>query len=247
MNSDVCDTHLWHASIAKHQRGSLEERCWTWLTENEKRRAEQFKVTSSQNQHVVGKGMARWLLSADTCRMDDLHFKTTDQGKPFVDHPDHAKRPFNLSHTDGLAVCLIGSRDHQFIGVDVERLDRNTSPDLADRYFSPPEIAKLNGVHDPLAKKHLFLKIWTLKEAFIKAIGTGLRTPLSGFAFEELDSSNPRITFLDPKLDDKLSWHFCSFEVRSGFLCSTAIGYSSSFAISNCHLQAFEETLGLIG
>lgn len=237
--------YLWHAAIAKQNRGPLEKRCWTWLTENERRRTEKFRLPSSQNQHLVGKGMARWLLSNNKSNLSQLQFKITDQGKPYVDQPADAKRPFNLSHTDGLAVCLIGSRDYRCVGVDVERLDRNTSPDLANRYFSPPEVAKLKKIQEPQAKKQMFLKIWTLKEAFIKAIGTGLRTPLSAFAFENLNSPNPSIEFLDPSLNDGLNWNFYSFQPRAGFVCSTAVGSALPSDLTTCKIRSFEEEIDL--
>lgn len=242
-NLDDSLLYLWHAAIAKQGRDALENRCWSWMNEQEKRRAESFKIASSQNQYIVGKGMTRWLLSEHKDRTQEIEFATTDFGKPYVEQPISAKRPFNLSHTDGLAVCLIGSNEHHCIGVDVERFDRNTSPDLADRYFAPPEIELLNRVTDPDEKKLLFLKIWTLKEAFIKAIGTGLRTPLCDFFFDDVNSTNPRIKFLQPNLDQNLLWSFHCFEPRSGFVVSTAVGCSKKLDDLDFKIQSFESEI----
>ena len=222
-DEESSELQFWHAKSSTHDRGSLEKRCLAWLSEDEKSRMQAFKVISSQNQYLVGKGMARWLLSSDKSRLNELVFEIEAHGKPFVSNPESSRKPFNLSHTDGLVGCLIGCQSHLQVGVDVEGLDRRTSTELANRYFAAPEIAHLERVQDPVAKKKLFLKIWTLKEAFIKAIGTGLRTPLSDFAFHHCDDSNPKIEFLNTHLQDQMEWHFQSFEPLPGFIASTAV------------------------
>ena len=237
---------LWHAASAKKEPTWIEEHCWSYLTNEEKDRANSFKVATTRNQFVVGKGIARWSLSGNQDHLHEIEFGIEDQGKPFVRSPASAIKPFNLSHTDGLVVCLVGSTTkHDRIGVDVERLDRRTSTDLAERYFSAPEIEYLDRTTDVAAKKNLFLKIWTLKEAFIKAIGTGLRTPLSHFAFNNLDSSNPSINFLDPVLgkrmnQESMNWQFHSFEPRSGFIAATAVASSNADWLMPPVLRSFE-------
>lgn len=109
------------------------------------------------------------------------------------------------------------------LGVDVEGIDRRTDPAIADRFFSKPEVDYLNTQCGSANRQKTFLKIWTLKEAFIKAIGTGMTTPLGDFAFEDVDSDRPRIRLLSDKLDRDLNWQFRSFEPRPGFVAAVAV------------------------
>ena len=165
-------------------------------------------------------------------------------GKPVVQGPDSAKRPFNVTHTDGLVMCCVGNQLHHSIGIDVERLSRNTDPDIADRYFSDPEIRYLNACRTDESRSRTFLRIWTLKESFIKAIGTGLTMPLADFAFAEIDSDAPRIRMLNPDLEDGLCWTFCSLEPRPGFVAALAVATTEHEVDVGYKLNCFEEMFG---
>jgi 4'-phosphopantetheinyl transferase len=69
------------------------------------------------------------------------------------------------------------------LGIDVERVDRmQLGPQIADRYFAEAEIRMLDR-HAPDEYAGRFIELWTLKEAYIKAVGTGLAHPLDSFAF----------------------------------------------------------------
>jgi 4'-phosphopantetheinyl transferase len=81
--------------------------------------------------------------------------------------------------------------------------------DVADRFFSPSEVAALRALPREEQLDRFFF-YWTLKESYIKARGMGLAIPLSQFSFE-LDSARERgirIRF-DPELkDDPARWDF---------------------------------------
>lgn len=98
------------------------------------------------------------------------HFARHPQGKPFL--PDHPDLQFSLSHSGPWAVCAVA--DHP-VGVDVEGL--RCSAELARRYFHREE-AVLAEEADSRCR------IWTAKEAFVKALGTGLTIPLDSFLVE---------------------------------------------------------------
>jgi 4'-phosphopantetheinyl transferase len=70
---------------------------------------------------------------------------------------------------------------HRQIGVDVERIRPDTNAlELAERFFSPPEVQWLRSQPDA---QHIpsFFTCWTAKEAYIKAQGEGLSLPLTSF------------------------------------------------------------------
>lgn len=234
---------VWHAGSSSSEPGMLERCCENWLSQDERRRAERFRIATSRNQHIVGRGMARRLLGREQIDPCLIVFAIEKNGKPYVTQPAEARRAFNIAHTDGLVMCGIDSQTDDLLGVDVEKLDRRTDPALAKRYFSQPEIDHLEKCVSEADRRNTFLKIWTLKEAFIKAIGTGLQTPLADFAFEKLDSTKPEIRFLNPTLKSKTLWSFLSFEPRSGYVGAVALGANSARVSTEVTLRSFEELL----
>lgn len=185
--------------------------------------------------------MARRLLGSDQIAPASIRFGQAIHGKPYVLEPDAAKQPFNVAHTEGLVMCGVGQDDHELVGVDVERLERRTDPALATRYFSKPEIEFLNAKRAGEERRDSFLRIWTLKESFIKAIGTGLQTPLADFAFEDIDSDEPTIRMLNPKLESELEWRFFSIQPRPGFVGAVAVACRDQATAVKIDLKSFDD------
>ena len=191
----------------------------------------------------VGRGLGRRLLGREQIDPCLIAFAIEKNGKPYVSQPVEARRAFNIAHTDGLVMCGIDSQSDDLLGVDVEKLDRRTDPALAKRYFSKPEIDHLENCASETDRRNTFLKIWTLKEAFIKALGTGLQTPLADFAFEKIESAEPEIRFLNPKLESGMHWSFLSIEPRPGYVAAVALGTNSARTSTEVTLRRFEELL----
>ncbi|MDC0326179.1 4'-phosphopantetheinyl transferase superfamily protein, partial [bacterium] len=137
----------------------------------------------------------------------------------------------------------IDNHGDNLLGVDVEKLDRRTDPALAKRYFSRPEIDFLENCSSETDQRNTFLRIWTLKEAFIKAIGTGLQTPLADFTFENIDTPNPQIRMLNPNLESTNQWDFLSIEPRPGYIAAVAIGAKAAGQNAEVTLRRFEDLL----
>lgn len=236
--------HLWHAAASADRPGRVERCCEGWLDASERQRAGRFRLPTSRHQHVVGRGMARRLLAGGSLSPAAIEFEQLPHGKPVVRQPAAARRPFNIAHTDGLALCAAADAADLWIGVDVEPCDRRTSPALAERYFSLPEIQSLRAVDAPEQRRGLFLKIWTLKEAFIKAIGTGLRTPLSDFAFFDLEAEQPRVEMLAalPAAEDR-SWRFRLITPRPGFVAAIAVAAPAPIRSLSIASRRFEDVL----
>lgn len=106
-----------------------------------------------------------------------LTFARTGNGKPWL--PQHADVHFNLSHSGSLAaVAISGERP---VGVDIERVAGRPEMKhrIAARFFHPDELAWLTS-HTEDYLLH-FTRLWSLKEAWLKMLGTGLTQPLSSF------------------------------------------------------------------
>ena len=114
----------------------------------------------------------------------------------FVEHPE---LHFNLSHCDGLAVCLLSSTE---CGVDAE-CRRQVRPGILRKVFTSEEQQLVLGSSDPDLE---FTKIWTLKESYVKAIGRGIAYPLHEIAFSktstEIVSNQEHAEFYQTVLTD---------------------------------------------
>ena len=88
---------------------------------------------------------------------------------------------FNIAHSGERVV--LGITAGRALGVDVEYTRRRADTVSLERYFAPAERAALAAL--PAARRRRrFFELWTLKEAYLKARGLGLRLPLHGCAFE---------------------------------------------------------------
>jgi len=162
----------------------------------------------------VTRALVRTVLSSYVPRAPEAwRFVRTEHGRPLIAgaeaDPETRWLTFNLSNTTGLVACAV-ARDRE-VGVDVEWLDRRGQAlEIADRFFSAPELAELRARP---AERQLdrFFDYWTLKESYLKAVGKGLTLPLEAFALE-LDWGPIGLRVFPPITDDPATWqfHLCS-------------------------------------
>jgi len=91
----------------------------------------------------------------------------------------------------------------------VEAVDRRVSDGVAERFFSESENADLRGRAPGRHHAHRFFDFWTLKEAYVKAIGKGLSHPLDTIVFRVGDDGS--ITFIPPPETAADCWRFALF------------------------------------
>jgi 4'-phosphopantetheinyl transferase len=147
------------------------------LSSDELERALRFRAGEHRDLFIAGRAILRTLLSSYAqARPESLGFRYGSKGKPYLrDHPD---LQFNLSHSGGLAVYAVGVDE---LGIDVESIKPSTDwRKISVRFFSPREVEELEKLD---ASQHLsgFFSCWTRKEAYIKATGEGLSSPLDKF------------------------------------------------------------------
>ena len=202
------------------------------LSDDEAARYERLWFDRDRHLHLVAWALVRTTLS----RYADLgpeawEFRINRYGRPEIAGP--AGTPplrFNLSHTRGLIACIVATELD--VGVDVEDRRRDTQgPEIARRYFSEREVAAFErlGVEQ---QQLAFFEYWTLKEAYIKAVGVGLSLGLGRFSFD-LDHSgppvgdperrSPTISFSDDLDDDPAAWQFAQWEPTTHHAMAAAI------------------------
>ena len=149
----------------------------------ERERAGRFVFARDRLSFVIAHALLRQALSTySAVEPDAWRFLAGRFGKPALAAEfTRVNLHFNLAHTDGLVACVVSHGDR--VGIDVKATDRRIQPlELARRHFSPREITDLQVCsQDELSVR--FVEIWTLKEAYVKAIGMGLSRSLQGFSF----------------------------------------------------------------
>jgi 4'-phosphopantetheinyl transferase len=155
------------------------EKLETKLSQDEKDRASRFHFSRDRERFVLARGTLRKLIGGYLkLPPEEVRFRYGPQGKPALDmnSPLH----FNLSHSQNMALFAFALERR--IGIDIERIQRDfNAADIAARYFSDAERLELRSLPPELHAEAFFL-CWTRKEAFLKACGTGLNTPLNGFS-----------------------------------------------------------------
>jgi 4'-phosphopantetheinyl transferase len=141
------------------------------LTPEEHQRAGRFHFERDCHRFLAGRGGLRWILSLH-CGIppEALTFEAGPQGKPAL--PRFPALSFNLSHSgDYVLIAVTTGAD---CGVDIEGKRPGMNEEgIAQRFFCPREVEWLRRT------KEGFLRLWTAKEAIIKAVGGGLSIPLT--------------------------------------------------------------------
>lgn len=172
------------------------------LSPDELRDELNYKLEEHRRSHVVAKSLVRTVLGTQLgANPRELRFSSNGFGRPELSAVDGGHPPvsFNLSY--GAGVVVLGVARGRYIGVDVENVQGRMAPlEVAHRFFSMREVQDLNGCDPP--DQHLrFFQYWTLKEAYIKARGLGLRIPLGKFGFTIQTNDQPPQLWADNEID----------------------------------------------
>jgi 4'-phosphopantetheinyl transferase len=171
--------HVWRAAL-EFESEQLDTFALT-LSDDERARAERFVLERDRNSFVAARGILRALLARYSgCAPGGIEFAYGPQGKPALSHRSTANSVrFNLSHSHGVAVIAV-ARERE-VGVDVEKIrPERAGEEIAQRYFSAEEVEELRALTANQRTEGFFL-CWTRKEAYVKALGEGLRFPLDRF------------------------------------------------------------------
>ncbi|WP_282202302.1 4'-phosphopantetheinyl transferase family protein [Kitasatospora fiedleri] len=152
-------------------------------------------------------------------------------GRPYLRGCDQVD--ISLSHTDDL--LLIGLTTRGLIGVDAEAADRPLVGTGAERLVcTPRESALLAALPEP-ERNPALVRLWTLKEAYSKAIGQGLRFRFTEFGFEQGGPGGGpdllQVRGPDGGSGPGAEWSF-------GSVALTLPGYAASFALRDAGFGA---------
>jgi 4'-phosphopantetheinyl transferase len=170
---------LWWANLDWAQ--SSLEAAWPGLSADERERAGRYHRSVDRARFIAARACLRNILSLCLdVSADAIRFECGEHEKPrltsdFAESSVH----FNVSHSQELAVFAVSLGRE--IGVDLECVDPNINcVEIARHVFAPEEQQALKTFagEDQI---QAFYRCWTRKEAYVKAIGSGLSLPLDSF------------------------------------------------------------------
>lgn len=163
------------------------ERCWNdYLSRKRKLEAEKRKNEKERQLFLA----AEVLLNRS---LEYLHVEVSlpaaygrnMYGKPYLLQNESLK--VNWSHSGEYVVCAVADRE---VGIDLQYAKKEPKEALVRKTLQPEELLFYENAREE--RKRLFYKYWTLKESYLKAIGTGFHTSLETF-YIRMDKIVPRI------------------------------------------------------
>jgi 4'-phosphopantetheinyl transferase len=201
------------------------------LSEAEQKQHGRFRFDDDRHTYLVAHALVRTTLGSMLgVPAEQLEFEIGEHGKPELKHAAFADVRFNLSHTRGLVACGVTRVDD--IGVDVEQIDRKLEIDtLAGSVLSDDERAALVPLTGS-ARRERFFRYWTLKEAYVKAIGRGISLPLRSLHVEIAPAQAPLFVFRPPFEDDAAAWWLASEPLHGSHVLGVVVRRAVSLKLA---------------
>lgn len=164
------------------------------LTEKEFLEWDAFSNTARKNEFLTARLLFRFI--KEQIGLDPAFQLEKDAlGKPYA-VKGSSQLYVSFSHSREFVMCAVS--DTRDIGLDIEWKRRKVDDKLVKRILNEQEW-KVYGEEDPV-------KLWTMKEAAVKCLGTGLRTNL-----KELELKKNAKNRISVKINDDKSFQICSF------------------------------------
>ena len=154
------------------------------LDDSERRRCDRYMPAPRRRFMLCRAALRSLLCNYLGCPNKELTFPVTEFEKPVAQTGGKETfTGFNVSHSGDHGLIAISPARR--IGVDVEEIaPKRHLASLVESVMGPEERAEL-GRLDEAPKLRQFFRLWTFKEALIKALGTGFATDISGFQVPE--------------------------------------------------------------
>ena len=210
MQLGINEVHLWRANLDLAPR--IRESLSAFLSVPERERGSRFVFPRDHDRFAVSRAILRQILAGYLGMAPrDVLIETLPHGKPTLKvAKEISPLRFNLSHSEGFALYAF-SFEHE-VGIDVEKFRPKVDFEGIESYFSMNEQAELQALPRELRPEG-FLLCWTRKEAYVKAKGDGLHTPLASFDVS-LTPNQPVIL----TSSDKERWSLYSLRPDPGYV-----------------------------
>jgi 4'-phosphopantetheinyl transferase len=214
------EVHVWAAALDRPADEVAVLSCY--LSDAERERAARFRHVPSRDEFIIARALVRVLLGECLgIAPQQVCFSQTSRGKPRLAGPDPAPICFNVSHSHGMALFALTARCE--VGVDLERV-RPFSDEmgLADRFFTPCEAAALRAL-DAAGRLETFFRLWTRKEAYLKAHGLGLSFGLERVEVSHAADDPAHIVHIDGDRQAAACWSLRTLAPAPGYVGALAL------------------------
>lgn len=201
---------------------SLLADCRRLLSDDERQRADRLLIAESARRFIVGRSALRQILASLLNIPPALvRLVVGPHGKPAMADLPADSWQFNVSHSADAA--LVAVTRGRAVGVDLESKSHRLKRDeLAARFFSASE----NQSYFELPEEQraaAFYRIWTCKEAYLKAIGAGLSFPLGRFTVAARPDQPPGLLDVEDQPDEPARWAFVLPDAGVDFAAALAV------------------------
>ncbi len=208
--------HVWEGRL--DVPGQVARAARALLSDREKARADRFVHDHDRRRYTVAQAHLRRVLSRLTgTRPENIEFHFEKHGKPFLP----GGPSFNQSHSGERIMIAVAGQGRT--GVDIEEIRPvKHLLALADKYFACDESARLHAA--PASERPtLFFRLWTRKEAFLKALGFGLTRPLRSFSVDPSPGAARGLLDAGDLREDPSAWHIDSVPCAAGAEAALAV------------------------
>jgi 4'-phosphopantetheinyl transferase len=161
---------IWFAWVSEHA-GAVARLSAAMLSETERERMGRYRSIDAAGRYVITRALVRRVLGERLgLNPREVDVRVTDLGKPVVSADMH----FNVSHSGDLILMALSA--DRAVGIDVERRRHvERAGALIARWLTPAEQGSVRDlVTGGMSESDAFLRVWSGKEARLKAIGVGI-------------------------------------------------------------------------
>ena len=200
-----------------------------FMSADEQQRA--AKLLRGKDIFIASRWLLRKVLSGYTgVNPAALGFKRAPKGKPFLE--GHGIE-FSLSHSGHWALLAVGNNP---LGVDIEAPQNNRDLlAIAQSFFHPLEYAHMK-VLEETTQQEYFYQLWTLKEALLKAMGTGISAGLDKVRFSWHGGEVKAELAPDLQPISATPWQFLQLQKFPGLHLALAYQSPTRSAINWCNI-----------
>lgn len=162
----------------------------------------------------------------------EMQYGAGMNGKPFFENAPEIH--FNLSHSGDRVMAVFSDAE---VGCDIEKVTE-MPPGVAKRFFAPSEYEMLLSCPDQDARNNLFFRLWTLKESFLKASGSGLFRPMNSFEIRISEAGEASLGELNSGKQDPVFYEFDTIPGYRSAVCAERHAGSEEISVERICLGA---------
>jgi 4'-phosphopantetheinyl transferase len=154
-------TKIYIANVDCLEDGALFDALYALVNEYRREKTDRMKFDKDKRLSLGVELLLKRALEEIGVDYESINLDYGKNGKPYIKGNDIY---FNLSHSGNMAVCAVSKNE---IGVDIEEVERADFK-ISKRIFTESEISHINNSDDE------YIRLWTLKESYMKYCGSGL-------------------------------------------------------------------------